>query len=346
MHDEICVARAAEVDAVLPLADGGGWLHGCPPDDGHAGGDSAQDAARIVLLTHDALVLDAVGVVVLRAEKCGGAESRAKLHTLDGWDTVGDSGNAVLEPVEHRVADACGHAIGNALDDASHGVQLGLGHENGLVHGAGGASADAGQLVCSDGLNLGGVEGHVIEVLVADALGTELGDVGYDANPQRLLECLQGDAAGNAQRRREAAREVAAAGDVMVVAIANIGGVVGMSGSGHAAKPLVVLAARVRVLDDGRQRRAARVAVDEAGEDARSVGLATGRRRVGAPRCPAGEKGLKLVKVYRDARRQSLDDTADRLGVGLAEDGEAHGVPDVRCHGYLTVPSTMPPSLA
>lgn len=92
------------------------------------------------------------------------------------------------------------------------------------MHGAGGANADARQLVCSDGLNLGGVEGHVIEALVADALGTELGDVGYDANPQRLLECLQGDAAGNAQRRREAAREVAAAGDVMVVAIANIGG--------------------------------------------------------------------------------------------------------------------------
>lgn len=80
------------------------------------------------------------------------------------------------------------------------------------MHGAGGANADARQLVCSDGLNLGGVEGHVIEALVADALGTELGDVGYDANPQRLLECLQGDAAGNAQRRREAAREVAAAG--------------------------------------------------------------------------------------------------------------------------------------
>ena len=113
-------------------------------------------------------------------------------------------------------------------------------------------------------------------------------------------EGLQGDAARDAQRGGEAAREVAAARDVVVVAVANKGRVIGVAGARHAAQVVVVLAAGVGVLDDGREGRAAGVAVDEAREDARAVGLAAGGRGVGAAGRAALEKGLQLVEVDLD----------------------------------------------
>ena len=180
---------------------------------------------------------------------------------------------------------------------------------------------------------LRGVKGHVVQRLVADTLGAKLGDVRHDADAQGALERLQGDASRNAQGSGEAPGEVAAARDVVVVAVAKICRVVGVPRARDAAQTLIVLASRVRVLDDGRERRSAGVAVHEAGEDSGAVGLATSGCGVRAAGGAALEKGLQLVEVNLDARRQPLDDAADGLGVRLAKDGEANGVSDTRCHG-------------
>ena len=221
-------------------------------------------------------IRDAVGVVVLRPQQFGHAKARAKLDALHGGDAIGDSRDAVLEAIEHWVADAGGHAIGHALDDAAHRVELGLGRQDLLVHGEGCLGAHAGKLVRANRGELRGVKGHVVQRLVADALRPQLGDVRHDVDAQRVLERLKGDASRNAQRSGEAPGEVAAARHVVMVAVAKVCGVVGVPRARDAAQALIVLATRVRVLDDGRERRAAGVAVHETGEDSGAVGLATG----------------------------------------------------------------------
>ena len=104
---------------------------------------------------------------------------------------------------------------------------------------------------------------------------------------------------------------MAAAGDVVVVAIANEGRVVRVAGPGDAAQALVVLAARVGVLDDGREGGAAGVAADQAAQDARVVGLLARRGGVAAAGRSAVKECLQLVEVNLEACRQALDGAAN-----------------------------------
>ena len=96
---------------------------------------------------------------------------------------------------------------------------------------------------------------------------------------------LQRDAASRAQRGREATREVAAAGHVLRAMPLGLRGEVRVAGTGNAPQLIVVAAARIGVLDDARERRAAGLTGRvQAGKEAHGIGfLARG--------CPAGATG-------------------------------------------------------
>ena len=136
-----------------------------------------------------------------------------------------------------------------------------------------------------------------------------------DADAERVLERLQGDAARNAERGGETSGEVAAPGDVLMVAIADEGRVVGVSRTGLAPELRVVLRAHVGVLDDGRERGAAGVTVNDAGDEAGGVRLPSRRRGVGSAGGATGEEGREPLLVDRKPGGKSFDDAANGGGV-------------------------------
>ena len=92
-------------------------------------------------------------------------------------------------------------------------------------------------------------------------------------------------------------------------------------GLGH-HRHLRILDHVAAVLDDGRERRAAGIAVHKAGEDLRRVGLLARRRPDVFARRAAIQKALELVQINFLARRDALDRHADGRGMRLAEDGQ------------------------
>ena len=85
-------------------------LYGHPPHDGCARGNAAQDAAGVIGLDRNlaGLGINAVRIVVLAAAHGGHGKAHAKLHTLYGGNAKRDLRDAVLDTVEHGVADAAG----------------------------------------------------------------------------------------------------------------------------------------------------------------------------------------------------------------------------------------------
>ena len=91
----------------------------------------------------------------------------------------------------------------------------------------------------------------------------------------------------------------------------------------------VVLAARVGVADQQRDRRAGGEAFVDAAEDLDLVGLVPLRgvaRRAGGA---ALEVVAEVVRRDRDARRAAVDHAADRRAVAFAEGGDANSLPKV-----------------
>ena len=181
---------------------------------------------------------------------------------------------------------------------------------------------DAGQRVCGHGVKLRFVELHGVECLVGNGLGAELRDVRGDFNPP-CLEGLKGDPARDAQWCGEAAREVASAGYVPMLAVLDGGGPIGMARAWEAAELAVVGASHVAVADDGGDGRAVRVALRDAGDEFDRVRLPTGGRGVRAAGCAPVEERLEAVKVDGDACGQAVDRAADGGGVRLPKDGDA-----------------------
>ena len=135
-------------------------------------------------------------------------------------------------------------------------------------------------------------------------------------------EDLQGDAARDRHGGGEAPGEVPAAADVLMPLPAHLRGQVSVRGAREVGDRAVVLRALVGVADDRGEGRAAGDAVHEPAEDLRGVGLPALRGEA-PPRSAPGHEGRERLEVDRLARREALDRAADRVGVGLSEDGRA-----------------------
>ena len=129
---------------------------------------------------------------------------RRSLAALHGGNAEHGLRDAVLEAAEPRVAHAHGHPADFSGDHAAHGVARRLRRED--------------RRALAFGIRL-----------AADALGARL------HGHALLREDLQHDAARDAQGRREAAREVSAAGHVLEAAEAHLRGPVGVAGTRHGA---------------------------------------------------------------------------------------------------------------
>ena len=113
------------IDRDLLAGDRGRGLQGGPEDDGHAGAQATQDAAGIVCAGAHSSILDAVGVVILRAAAVRACKAAAELDALHSGDAEDRPGDAVFHSVEHGPAEAGGAAGDRAFNDAAHAVALG-----------------------------------------------------------------------------------------------------------------------------------------------------------------------------------------------------------------------------
>src|SRR3546814_2478180 len=98
--------------------------------------------------------------------------------------------------------------------------------------------------------------------------------------------------------------------------------VVGVAGPELPCDTVVILAARVGVADQQRDRRAGGPSLVHAGQDLDGIGFVP-RRSV--PRAPGRATRTVVGEVARrdrDVRRAALDPFADRRPVGLAEGGD------------------------
>lgn len=156
----------------------------------------------------------------------------------------------------------------------------------------------------------------------------------YAAPRQDLL----GDAAGDAQRRRQAAGKMPPAAHIRLPAPFHPRGIIGVRGARLVGQLRVVRGVLVAVVNDRAQRRAAGHAVAQTGEEFRRVGfLPRGRKRAFSGFAPI-QKGLQLRKINALARRQAVDGHADRGSVGLSEHADAQRSSEFRGHrSYLPV---------
>ena len=119
-------SSAFSIASMSTVCNGGRRLYGHAPHDGRAGRNTAQDAAGVVGLDLDlaGLGIDAIRIIVLAAAHGGHGKAHAKLHALYGGNAKRDLRDAVLDAVEHGVADACGKPVNAALHDAADAVEF------------------------------------------------------------------------------------------------------------------------------------------------------------------------------------------------------------------------------
>src|SRR5690606_28970070 len=95
----------------------------------------------------------------------------------------------------------------------------------------------------------------------------------------------------------------------------------------------IVLGSLVFVLDDQRNRRTGGLALEHAGQDLYGVGLAALRGEARLAGLAAVEAVLQILGRERNARRDAIDDAADRRPVAFAPGGEAEKFSKtVACH--------------
>ena len=131
---------------------------------------------------------------------------------------------------------------------------------------------------------------------------------------------LFGDAAGNAQRSRQAAGKVAAAPHIRLAAPLYPGSVVRMGGPGLVGKLTVIRGVLVAVFNDGAQRRAAGDAVFQAREENGCVRFLPQGGQGALPRLTAVQEGVQGFQVNGFSGGQAVHIDADGSAVGLAED--------------------------
>ena len=150
-----------------------------------------------------------------------------------------------------------------------------------------------------------------------------------------LAQPLPRDRPGRHAHRR-LARRLAAAAAIVADAVLLPVRVVGMAGTKRVGDVRVVLAARVDVADEKRDRRPRRAALEHAGENFHGVRLAPLRDVARRPGTAAIELLLDVALRERQAGRTAVDHAADRRTVRLAERREREqGAEGVAGHEIL-----------
>jgi len=96
-------------------------------------------------------------------------------------------------------------------------------------------------------------------------------------------------------------------------------GEIGVARPKLVAQRVVILGARVLVVDDEQDGRARGASLEHAGEDAHWSLSAPLRREARLPRAPPVEPGLDVGFGEAEARRAAVDDAADRRSMALAQ---------------------------
>ena len=336
---KVCILPGGQADSPLGTGDGGRGLDGRPQDDGHPVGDAPQDAAGVVGLRHHPAVLLRKGVVVLGAVGPGGSKAIPELHALHGGDAEERRRQPVLHPAEHRISQPGGHPRGRALDDAAHGVQVLPGLQDQRLHPLPG-------LVVQHREGLGGNGFKQLPRGTQGEGGIPLRAHGPEVGPHVHAPAgqnLPGDAAGDAQGRRQPAGEVAAAPHVRLTAPLDEGGVVRVAGPGLVPEFRIIQGVLVAVFDDGAQRRAAGDAVLQAGEKHRNIGLLPGGGQAVLAGPAPVQEAVQFLQVDSLPGGQAVYHHADGLSMGLAEHRNFQEIAEFRGHGCHLPGSCRPP---
>ena len=323
-------------DGLLFLEDGGGGLEGEAAEDGFAVADAALDAAAAVGGGADAAGVHVEGVVVLAAAEARAGKAAADLEAFGGGEAHQGFGEVGLEFVEDGLAEPGGDAADGALDDAADAVALGAdGFDEGdhlFGHRGVGAADDIG-------LDVGEGDGGGID------LGGQLMD-GFDVGDDlqrgaQLGEDLFRDGSGG-----DAADGLARGGATAALPVADavfgLVGEVGVRGAEGGLHLAVGLGAGVLVGDVDGDGGAEGATLEDAGEDARGVGLVARGDDVALAGAAAVEIALDVGLGEREARRDAVDDHADAAAVGFAPGGDAEGVAELRGHGARSVRGRVP----
>jgi len=149
----------------------------------------------------DAAVLHTEGVVVFASAQARSAKACAELHALDGGDAEQRRGKAVFDAVEHRVAETGWQPDGGTFHDAADGILRLTRRQNKTLHPLARRVGNGRERFRRHGAEqlVGRVEREGFVVLRSH--GGKVRADKYAAPRQDLL----GDAAGDAQRRRQAA---------------------------------------------------------------------------------------------------------------------------------------------
>ena len=320
MDHQFGVFTPGKGNGILLLGDGRRGLHRCPEDQGHAGGDAAQDTTVAVGFAPDGFALHDPGIIVGAAPQLRGLEAQAEFDAPDSRDSEHHLGNAVFHAAEHGIAPAHRQAHRGTLDDAADGIALRPGLQNGILHGSGGGIVENRECFFQQLPQGFRREIHRIESAVRHVFNGL--DMGGDGDAQ-LLQNLNTDAAGDAERRGQPSGEVTAACHILFPAVFHMGGVIGMARSGMIPEIVVVTGAGIGIFNDGGDGGAAGHISHQAGEEYRLVRLFSCGGCGAAARSTAAEEGLQPIHVDGNARGDALHGHTDGRGVGLAENGDA-----------------------
>ena len=112
---------------------------------------------------------------------------------------------------------------------------------------------------------------------------------------------------------------MAAARNVLRTVEFHIRHIVGMARSRHAAQLVVIGAFCIRIANEGRKRRAARDAIDQAAQKFRKIRFFAGGRPWHVTWRSTRKKRLQLIEINLLSSRYALDHAADAGRVALPE---------------------------
>src|SRR5437016_2989592 len=306
-----------------------GRLDGETADDRLAGGDAAQNAARMVGKKHRSTVVahaDLVGIVFATQPRRGKAS--ADLDTFDGIDAHQSGGEIAIELAVNRGAEANRYAFRNDLDDCPDG---------------GATLADIVEIAFE--------EFCLLRIRTKERIALDLVPV-----PPRALDTVLAHLDQRTAHRKPRhdfardracsnphgglARRLTAAAAIIADAVFGVVGVIGVPGPVLVLDVGIIPRALVDILDDERNRRsrghllAGRFVDQDAGEDFHLVRFAALRRETRLARSPLVEIGLDVRLGQRDARWATVEPASDTRHSAVAEGRDPEQVPEsVERHG-------------
>ena len=228
-------------------------------------------------------------VVVLGAAHGGSGKTIAEFNAPDARNGKNGMGNLTFNAVPERFSQADGDVLHHAFHHAAQRVAVGL-----------------------RGVQCGLPSLGVLEAAHFGEPGMELREVEHFLGHHTCCDDAQG----------EPSAEMSAAAGVVEPAELEVGGEVRMTRTGMLPELLIILAADVFVAEQDGERRAGGVAVINAGNNFREVGLPAGRSARGAGLAAAQVFG-KVVRAERNAGQHAVQRYADPLAVRFSKNTDS-----------------------